>query len=130
MRRDQAVDDPPMFPFLAVEHLFHHSLEGRVSGMRLVEFIEDGEGRGRYDRQFHRCFCVAAGQGVCHYVSHAGSKLDAEVEADELAGPLVLRDGRQALIEEEFLAEVIGLDEEWTPPIGTATSVALLGPTQ
>jgi hypothetical protein len=91
-----------MFPFLAVEHLFHHSLEGRVSGMRLAKFVEDGEGRSRYGRQFCRCFCVAAGQGIRHYVSHVGSKLDTEVKADELAGPLVLRDGRQALVEEEF----------------------------
>jgi hypothetical protein len=35
-----------MFPFFTVEHLFHHSLEGRVSGMCLAEFIEDGERRG------------------------------------------------------------------------------------
>jgi hypothetical protein len=102
MRRDQVIDDLPMFPFLTVEHLLHHSLEGRVSGMRLVEFVEDDEGRSRYGRQFCRCFCVAAGQGVRHYVSRAGSKLDAEVKADELASPLMLRDGFQALVEEEF----------------------------
>jgi hypothetical protein len=28
MRRDQAVDDPPMFPFVAVEHMFHHMCGG------------------------------------------------------------------------------------------------------
>jgi hypothetical protein len=71
MRRDQVIDDPPMFPF------------------------QDGEGRSRHGRQFRRCFSVVAGQGVHHHVSHAGSKLDTEVKADELAGPLVLRDGRR-----------------------------------
>jgi hypothetical protein len=45
MHRDQVINDPPMFPFLTVEHLFHQSMEGMVSGMRLVEFIEDGKGR-------------------------------------------------------------------------------------
>jgi hypothetical protein len=39
MRRHQVVDDPPMFHFLTIEHLFHHSLEGRVSGMHLAEFV-------------------------------------------------------------------------------------------
>jgi hypothetical protein len=102
MRRDLVVDDPPMFPSLTVEHLFYHSLGGRVSGMLLVEFVEDGEGSSRYGRQIRRCFCVMAGQGIRHYVSRAGLKLDVEVEVDELASPLVLRDGRQALVEEEF----------------------------
>jgi hypothetical protein len=37
-------------------------------------------------------------QGVCHHISRAKSKLDAEVEANELVGPLVLRDGRQVLV--------------------------------
>jgi hypothetical protein len=72
MRHDQAVNDPPMFPFLVVKHLFHHSLEGRVSGMRLAVFVKDGEGRSRYGRQFRRCFCVAAGQGIRHYISAPG----------------------------------------------------------
>jgi hypothetical protein len=36
MRHDQAIDDPPAFPFFAIEHMFHHSLEGKVSGMCLV----------------------------------------------------------------------------------------------
>jgi hypothetical protein len=38
-RHDHVVDDPPLFSFLIIEHLFHHSLEGRV---------EDGE-TSRYD---------------------------------------------------------------------------------
>jgi hypothetical protein len=71
--------------------------------------------RSRYGRQIRRCFCVAAGQGVHHHVSRAGSEHDAKIEADELAGPLVLRDCCKALVEEELQAEVIGLDEEWVP---------------
>jgi hypothetical protein len=43
LRHDQAIDDLPMFPFFVVEHLFDHSLEGRVSGMCLAEFVEDDE---------------------------------------------------------------------------------------
>jgi hypothetical protein len=42
------------------------------------------------------------GQGVCHHVSRTELKFNAEVEADELAGPLVLRDCCKALVEEEL----------------------------
>jgi hypothetical protein len=62
--------------------------------MRMAEFVKDGEGRSRYGCQFRHCFCVTTGKGVHHHVSHIGSKLDAEVKADELASPLVLRIGR------------------------------------
>jgi hypothetical protein len=105
-----------MFPFVAIEHLFHHSLEGRLSGMCVVEFVEDSERRSQYGHQIRCCFCVAAGQGVRHHVSHAKSKLDAEIEADEHAGRLVLRGCCKVLVEDELQAEVFGLDEEWAPP--------------
>jgi hypothetical protein len=47
-RHDHAVDDPPLFSFLIIEHLFHHSLEGRVSSMLVTEFVKEGE-TSRYD---------------------------------------------------------------------------------
>jgi hypothetical protein len=83
--------------------------------MLMVEFVKDGE-RSRDGRPFRRCLRVAAGQSVCHHVSHVGSKLDAEVKVDELAGLLVLRDCREVLVEEELQTEVIGLDDEQSSP--------------
>jgi hypothetical protein len=84
--------------------------------MCLAEFIEDGKRMSLYGRQFCCCLCVSEGQGVRHHVSRTGLKLNVKVEVDELAGPLVLRDCCKVLVEEELQAEVIGLDEEWSPP--------------
>jgi hypothetical protein len=39
-----------------------------------------------------------------------------EVEANEPAGPLVLRNRREALIEGKFQAKVVSLDDERSPP--------------
>jgi hypothetical protein len=50
--------------------------------MFMMEIIENGEGGSRYGCQFRRCLGVAAGQGVCHHISCAWSKFDAEVKAD------------------------------------------------
>jgi hypothetical protein len=43
VRRD-AVDDPPLIPFLVVEHLLLQDLQDRVSGMFVAEIVEHGEG--------------------------------------------------------------------------------------
>jgi hypothetical protein len=40
MHHDQVVDDPPMLSFSTIQHMFHHNLEGRVSGMCLAEFVD------------------------------------------------------------------------------------------
>jgi hypothetical protein len=84
--------------------------------MCLAEFIEDDKRRSLYGRQFCCCLCVSEGQGVRHHISCAGLKLNVKVKADELASPLVLRDCCKVLVEEDLQAEVIGLDEEWSPP--------------
>jgi hypothetical protein len=39
-----------------------------------------------------------------------------EVKQQQLSCPLVLRDNRQVLVEQELQAEVVCADEEWTPP--------------
>jgi hypothetical protein len=41
---------------------------------------------------------VTAGEGVGHYVKPPGPILDGEVEPEQLADPLMLRHGRQALV--------------------------------
>jgi hypothetical protein len=48
-----------------------------------------------------------------------------EVEVHELAGPLVLRDCREVLVEEELQAKVIGLDDERSPLLAQWVPVAL-----
>ena len=48
--------------------------------------------------------------------SGARPKFDGEVVAEQLGDPLVLRQGGEALVEEEFERIVIGAHDEATPP--------------
>ena len=56
------------------------------------------------------------GQCVGHGVKTARPILDGEVEAEELADPLVLRYGRQPLIQEELQAVVVRANVEGPSP--------------
>jgi hypothetical protein len=52
--------------------------------------------------------------------------LNGEVKAEELADPLVLWHGGEALIQQELKSEVVGADEEVpTPEIGTPMANSL-----
>jgi hypothetical protein len=59
---------------------------------------------------------VAAGQCVSDNIERARLVLDNEVLAQQLASPLVLRDRRQALVQEEAEAPVVSADDESAPP--------------
>ena len=59
---------------------------------------------------------VAAGQGVRHGVEAPGAVFDGEVEAEQLADPLVLRNGRQALVQEELEAVMVSANKEVAAP--------------
>ena len=59
---------------------------------------------------------VAAGQGVGDRVEAAGAVLDGEVEAEELADPLMLRHGGESLIKQELQAVVVRAHTERPAP--------------
>ena len=59
---------------------------------------------------------VTLGQRVCHHVQAPRPKLDGEVVAEQLGDPRVLRNGRQALAEEELETPMVGSDGERTTP--------------
>jgi hypothetical protein len=61
-------------------------------------------------------FGVAAGEGVGHCVRCSRLVLDGEVETEELAHPMVLRNGGQALVEKVLEAVVVRFDDEAAPP--------------
>jgi len=55
-------------------------------------------------------------QCIGHCVQAARAVLYREVEPEELAEPLMLRDCREPLVQQELQAIVVGADEEVTPP--------------
>jgi hypothetical protein len=59
---------------------------------------------------------VTPGQCVCNDVQAPRPKLDGEIVAEQLGDPLVLRQGGEALVEEELERIVIGAHDKATPP--------------
>ena len=66
--------------------------------MGLMEAIDEVETCSE-DSEGHGFLCVIAGQRVGHGVGVARVVLDREIEAEQLAHPMVLPNGCQALIE-------------------------------
>jgi hypothetical protein len=63
---------------------------------------------------------VMAGERIRHCVQTTRSVLHREIEAEELANPLVLRNGGQTLVKQKFETVVICVNQEGTPPeVGT-----------
>ena len=58
---------------------------------------------------------VAARQGIGHGVKMAGEILDGEVEAEELADPLMLQHGGEALVQQKLEAVVVRADTDQPP---------------
>jgi hypothetical protein len=56
------------------------------------------------------------GEGIGDDVRGARPVLHREIEAQELAYPVMLRDGGEALVEEVLQTVVVGLDDEAPPP--------------
>ena len=84
-----------------------------MSMTKMVNEVEARHGQ-RQDRAL--LAGVVAVQRVGDGVRGARLVLHREVEAEELSHPMVLRDRREALVEEEFEAVVVGADEERAPP--------------
>lgn len=59
---------------------------------------------------------VAVREGVDHCVRRARLVLNGEVEAEQLAHPMMPRNGGEALVEEVLQAVVVHLDDEAAPP--------------
>ena len=59
---------------------------------------------------------VTAGKSIRHGIKAAGAVLHGEVEAKQLADPLMLRNGGEALIQEKLQAVVVSADQEVAPP--------------
>ena len=93
-----------------------HGDEGRVSSLCLVEPIDEVEtwGQERQDGALRRR--VPTRQRVRHGIGLARLVLDGEVEPEKLPHPVMLRDHREPLIEQELEAVVISLDDEAAPP--------------
>jgi hypothetical protein len=89
--------------------------QGRISGMGVSEALDEVKARRR-DSHHLPIFTVATGEGIGDDVRGARPVLHREIEARELAYPVVLRDGGEALIVEVLQAVVVGLDDEAPPP--------------
>ena len=89
--------------------------QSRVCGLGVAELIDEVEAgrRGGHERAL---FGVAAQESINHRVGEACLVLHGEVEAEELAHPMVLRNCGEALDDEVLEAVVVGFDEEATAP--------------
>ena len=81
----------------------------------LPELGDEVETRGRKSKKLAVC-SVASGQRVGDCVRRAGLVFYGEVEAQQFANPVVLRNGGQALVQQVLQAVVICLDSETAPP--------------
>jgi hypothetical protein len=59
---------------------------------------------------------VAARESIGHRVKQSRSVLHCEVEPEQLADPLVLRHGGQALVQQVLQTEVVSPDEKLASP--------------
>jgi hypothetical protein len=130
------VDHCPWSATGARAHFITDGGEGRVGELCLPKTRDEVKARGRQDQDGPFLRCVAAGERVGHHVRRPGLVLNGEVEAQKLAHPMMLRDRREALIQQVLQAVVIGLDEEATPPevqppiadnLDKANELALIG---
>jgi hypothetical protein len=87
----------------------------RIRGMRVTKAADEVEVRRR-NSQLGGLLNVTAREGVSHDVRGLGLVFDAEVEAQQLADPMVLRDRGKSLVEQVLEAVVVHLDGEAPPP--------------
>jgi hypothetical protein len=72
--------------------------QAQIGELSLAETVDEVETRCEECKQ-HPFLCVASGQCVGHRVCCTRLVFDGEVEAQELAHPLVLRNCGQALVQ-------------------------------
>jgi hypothetical protein len=89
--------------------------QGRISGLGVLETLDEVKARRR-DSHHLPFFIVAAGEGISDDIRGARPVLHREIEVKELANPVVLRNGGEALVEEVLQAVVVVLDDE-APPL-------------
>jgi hypothetical protein len=89
--------------------------QGWISGLGMSEALDEVKVRRR-DSHHLPLFIVATGEGIDDDVHGDRPVLHREIEAQELADPVALRDGGEALVEEVLQAVVVGLDDEAPSP--------------
>jgi hypothetical protein len=81
----------------------------------MSEMLNEVKARRR-DSHHLPFFVVTAGEGIGDDVRGARPVLHREIEAEELADPVVLRNGDETLVEEVLQVVVVGLDDEVPSP--------------
>jgi len=112
------VPDRPWSGSGARAHLVVDRDQGRVDGLCLAETADVVKARCRDGAETAHAviLSIATREGVRHDVGCPGLVLDGEVEAEQLANPMVLGNGGKALIQQKLEAMVVRLDEEVAAP--------------
>jgi hypothetical protein len=120
--KEEAVVETPGRLELTGTQALQHLLCVRRPYCRLAHCIEECEGRARADAHGVQLrsgvlgvLCVATRESVGHRVKPSRTVLHGEVEAEELADPLVLRHCGQALVQQVLQTEVVGVGAECSP---------------
>jgi hypothetical protein len=113
---DHAVYQRPWSGVGASPDLIVDGDQGRISGLGVAEALNEVKA-GRRNSHHLPYVIVAVGEGDDDDVHGARPVLHREIEAQELADPVVLRDRGEALIEEVLQAVVVGFDDEAPPEI-------------
>jgi hypothetical protein len=71
------------------------------------KFVEELECWGGQHHYLHNGLCVSARQGIGDDVGGAGLEFNAEIKPEQFACPLLLWNGRQSLIKQEFQAIMV-----------------------
>jgi len=97
LKHHKAIDQRLRGRALVSRELIPERRQRRICGIGLVETIDEVEARPG-DSEECLLLSVAPGESIGHDIGAARLVLNREVEAEELADPMMLRDGRQALI--------------------------------
>ena len=111
----QAVDDRPGRRCLALLDLLLGGDDLRQVFRLTAKLVEEEEGRGRNNAGDHGVL-VPAQQGIRHGIVLAWIVLHSKIIPKKLAYPSMLRDGRQALIQEILEGVVIRAHDERSRP--------------
>ena len=121
---EQAIDEAPGLLEVARRQTLLEELSVWGGGSGATDIGEEAERRPGTDAEGHPLrgsnhgvrWRVPARQSIGHHVKAVGLILDGEVDAKELADPLMLRHRRQTLVQQELEAVVIGADPERPAP--------------
>ena len=92
--------------------------QGGVDSLSLTESVDEVEAwsRDRAEPAHAVLLSIPAREGISHHISCPGFVLHREVEAEQLANPMMLRYGGKSLVQKKLETVVISLDGEVVPP--------------